>query len=203
MFEASFLPTGGICEFRDENLQIDEGGASALVSFRVLDATRWKTIVGSMLSETKKFSDTFGLTVRKEFFLADTDVRFTWAVYIWSTDQDGLEDAVEALKPYLGALKAVVPVGKAKPPAAMHSIPPVVAQTRPQLVQKTKYGNGEEMGVIPLPHRGSKDRNTAPAGQRTVQLAGGEVFDPTKKPRVHVSGLTSHGGGAAVGDQEL
>ena len=203
MFEASFLPTGGICEFRDENLQIDDSGASALVSFRVLDAARWKTLVSSMLSETKKFSDVFGITVRKEFFLVESDVRFTWAVYVWGRDQDGLEDAVEALKPYLGAAKAVVPVGKEKPPGALHSLPPVVAQSRPQLVKKVVSMNGEEMAIIPLPHRVANDRNTAPPGHRTVQLAGGEVFDPTKKPRVHVSGLTSHGGGAAIGDQEL
>ena len=206
MFEESFLEEGGVCSFKDEKVQVDDGGATALLTFRIEDPKAWGKLLVSMLEETESFSDFFGMTCRKEYFW-DERVKFVWALYIWGAAQPDLGAAVNALKPYLGAPKRKKPVGKVRPDMAAHAVPDAAAKKGPVL-RRSRFVDGKgkevEQTVCALPHRqGNANRNVVDPAQRKVKLdLDGPMGEHTGLPRVHVDGMTSHSGGSPVSAED-
>lgn len=165
MFKDAF-EGGTILRFREEFPA--EDGMSCLVMFGVTDTKLW----GQMLSDfvvTLDDGEEYGAELRKTYYVdleegtGKKNVRFLWCVYVWADTQEGIDEAFQDLKPFFS--RAV----RKPQPAPARGADPRIQERRRSIVHKTIDSQGNEVGVVALPHA-PKNRNDIPADQRVTGL---------------------------------
>lgn len=164
---AEHVAKSNILEFIEEETS-EEGTHKLLV--RVLDTKRWGKMVVDAFKLTSE-QETFGLSIRKEYYWADDSVAFCWVILLWGD----LDDAVDALSPMLAkaagpppppsAIRVSAPAVQAAPVEPVLTLPPHSTEgPRPRLIlsrttKPDESGRKRVETVVKLPHRDAPTRN--------------------------------------------
>ena len=119
--------------------ELSESGESYRIVVRVLNELKWKKMIHNLLTASHE-SESFGLTVRQEFYLNDqSKPSFVWSILLLGD----LDDAPEYLNPIFSKRGA-----PPAPPASLGISTPV-ARTAPA----RRTADGSVIKEVPLPFK--------------------------------------------------
>ena len=135
------------------NEEENEDGSSVILTVRVLNDSKWKKTIKDILMSSSD-AETFGVTVRQEYYLKENSPAFVWSILIWGD----LEDAKEHLKPILSKRG-----GPPAPPKSLGITAPVSTRHTPR---QRMSGDGSVVRTVPLPYK----RRAPPNKEETITI---------------------------------
>lgn len=147
-----------------------EDKESYTITLRVLNNTKWQKMIHSILKSSYD-DESFGVTVRQEFYLNDGKPSFVWSMLLWGD----LEQALVCLTPILSKRGA-----PPAPPKSLNINTPVAQQSVGRQFRK----QDSVVTEISLPFR----RNYA---EDTTEVVNVRETRVSKKPRAFVAEVKS------------